>query len=309
MRIHASFLFTALPLFGCAGAAPAASEPQAPEEVAEVSLTAPEPQKSSPKDPKLARDKAAREAAREAAINAELRGAIKSSSDSDIASMFSSRALSNDDIAGGLKGDSIGTAFGGGGLGLRGTGSGGGGTGQGTIGLGSIGTLGHSPGTGTGAGYGSGFGRLGAQSPLKVNVGAPTATGKLAPEVIRRIVRAHITRLHHCYERSLQQDPNLQGKIAVRFVIEPNGAVSSVADAGSTITDKAMMSCTLNTFQAMLFPAPEGGGKVVVTYPLVFAQPDSPPATATPPAAPTPPAPSAKPAPSAAPAPPATKRP
>ena len=49
-------------------------------------------------------------------------------------------------------GDSIGDAYGAGGLGLSGVGRGGGGTGNG-IGLGSVGTIGH------GAGFGSGHGR------------------------------------------------------------------------------------------------------------------------------------------------------
>ncbi len=47
-----------------------------------------------------------------------------------------------------LSGDTIGDAFGFGGLGATGTGWGGGGTGEGTIGLGSFGTIGHGTGTG-----------------------------------------------------------------------------------------------------------------------------------------------------------------
>jgi hypothetical protein len=62
---------------------------------------------------------------------------------------------------GGIQGDSIGEAFGFGGLGMRGTGMGGGGTGEGTIGLGNIGTVGH----GSGAGRGYGFGGRVARSP------------------------------------------------------------------------------------------------------------------------------------------------
>ena len=54
--------------------------------------------------------------------------------------------------SGNLWGDSIGDAYGAGGLGLSGVGRGGGGTGNG-IGLGSVGTIGH------GAGFGSGHGR------------------------------------------------------------------------------------------------------------------------------------------------------
>jgi Ca-activated chloride channel family protein len=60
---------------------------------------------------------------------------------------------------GNMWGDAAGNAFGAGGMGLAGIGEGGGG--RESIGLGSVGTLGHGAATGTGQGFGSGHGRLG----------------------------------------------------------------------------------------------------------------------------------------------------
>jgi TonB family protein len=172
-------------------------------------------------------------------------------------------------VLGTMWGDSIGDAFGAGGLGLIGIGSSDGGTGDGGgIGLGSIGTIGHGAGTGTGAGYGSGSGRLG-RTTSQVQPGETAVVGALDKDVIRRVIRRHMNRFRYCYERQLATDPNLQGKVVVRFVISTTGAVSSARDAGSTLPDESVKACVLRTYQSMQFPAPNGG-VVVVTYPIVF---------------------------------------
>jgi TonB family protein len=175
-------------------------------------------------------------------------------------------------VLGSMWGDSIGEAFGAGGLGLVGTGTSDGGVGEG-IGLGSIGTIGRGAGTGTGAGYGSGSGRLG-RSPSQVQPGETAVVGALDKDVIRRVVRRHMNRFRYCYERQLAANPNLQGKVVVRFVISTTGSVSSAQDAGSTLPDEAVKACILRTYQSMQFPAPNGG-IVVVTYPIVFHPGDS----------------------------------
>ena len=69
----------------------------------------------------------------------------------------------DDTVWGGLSGNSVGEAYGVGGLGIVGTGRGGGGTGQGTIGLGASGVIGKGSGTGSGYGRGAAGGRVGAE--------------------------------------------------------------------------------------------------------------------------------------------------
>ena len=140
-----------------------------------------------------------------------------------------------------------GESFGAGGLGLSGIGEGGGGRGEG-IGLGGIGTLGHGAGTGTGQGFGSGHGRLGGShrsKPPSVRMGATQVSGRLPPEVIQRIVRQNFGRFRLCYENGLRNNPNLQGRVSVRFVIGRDGAVGSVGNGGSDMPDGA----------AAMFPA------------------------------------------------------
>src|SRR5690606_9630248 len=158
-------------------------------------------------------------------------------------------------------GDEIGVAYGAGGLGLSGIGEGGGGRGEG-IGLGSIGTLGHGAGTGTGQGFGAGHGRLGGSHKTrapKVRMGATSVSGRLPPEVIQRIVRQNYGRFRMCYEQGLSRNPNLEGRVAARFVIGRDGSVSNASIGGSDLPDSAVVSCVVSAFYGLSFPQPEGG--------------------------------------------------
>ena len=64
--------------------------------------------------------------------------------------------------------------------------------------------------------------------PPQVRMGATQVNGRLPPEVIQRIVRQNFGRFRLCYENGLRNNPNLQGRVSVRFVIGRDGAVSNV---------------------------------------------------------------------------------
>lgn len=104
---------------------------------------------------------------------------------------------------------------------------------------------------------------------------ASGATGRLAPEVIQRIVRANYGAFRKCYEAGLGRNRDLTGKVAARFVISEKGAVTSVKDAGSDIADLAVRDCVFAEMKKMTFPAPNGG-IVTVVYPIVFSPADPP---------------------------------
>jgi FHA domain-containing protein len=172
---------------------------------------------------------------------------------------------------GNMFGDTIGDSFGAGGLGLSGVGEGGGGRGEG-IGLGNFGGLGHGAGTGTGQGIGNGRGRLGGGHQVKaprIREGATTVNGRLPPEVIQRIVRQNFGRFRLCYENGMRNNPNLQGRVTVKFIIDRSGAVSMTADGGSDLPDQGVVQCVVRGFGNLSFPQPEGG-MVTVVYPIMF---------------------------------------
>jgi hypothetical protein len=185
--------------------------------------------------------------------------------------------LDNVNANGNMTGDAIGDAFGFGGLGATGTGWGGGGTGEGTIGLGNFGTMGHGSGTGTGQGYGSGAGsglRGRSNRGPTVRAAPPQVTGLLSPEAIRRVVLRNLGQVAHCHEQGLAQNPALEGRVVIRFIIGGNGSVMGSQVQESNVAVPSVSTCIAGAVRRWQFPAPEGGGIVTVNYPFNLQRPE-----------------------------------
>lgn len=167
---------------------------------------------------------------------------------------------------GGLKsGAGLGDAQGVGGLGSRGSGTGGGGT---ALGLGGLGTKGNGRGLGDGGGIDlSGRGK----TITKIVPGKTTVIGGLDKDVIAKIIRSHQNEIKYCYETELNKNPNLQGKVAVAFTIDPAGAVSEANVTETTLNNSSAEQCMLSRIRRWKFPEPKGGGVVAVTYPWLFS--------------------------------------
>jgi TonB family protein len=225
-------------------------------------------------DPQMAREQA-KEQARTAGIIGTL-SAMTGAWNSPTSPYGADQAIGNDPMSamGALMGDQIGENFGFGGLGLKGTGRGGGGTGEGTIGLGNMGTIGHGGGGGSGSGYGRGAGGFRGRSAKvpKIRQGAADVKGSLSKEVIRRVIRRHINEVRFCYEQELNTRPDLEGRVTVKFIISATGAVQSAMVSGSTLGNQRAETCIAQSVRRWTFPAPEGGGIVVVNYPFMLTQ-------------------------------------
>lgn len=185
------------------------------------------------------------------------------------------RAVGHDSATydGNMWGDDIGESGGSGGLGLTGIGEGAGGLGEG-IGLGTVDTIGHGAGLGKDQGFGNSGGHLAmghkTRSPGAMRSGATSVSGRLPAGVIQRIVRENYGRFRLCYQQGLARNPNLEGRVAARFVIGRDGAVSNVGNGGSDIPDSGVTSCVLRAFYGLSFPSPKDG-IVTVVYPIVFS--------------------------------------
>lgn len=95
-------------------------------------------------------------------------------------------------------------------------------------------------------------------------------TGGLDKEVIAAFIRKNIGHILYCYERSLSANPNLFGKVAVKFTIGGTGTVETQKIGESTLRNGQVESCILEKISHWKFPEPKGGMKVVVTYPFLF---------------------------------------
>lgn len=194
-------------------------------------------------------------------------------------------AYAQEDVWGGLVGNEVGESFGVGGLGLVGTGRGGGGTGEGTIGLGNTGLIGRGGGGGTGSGYGrgsgAGFGGRGRRVP-SVRQAKATIQGSYDKDIVRRIVRAHINEVRHCYNQGLARDPMLGGRVSIEFRIDPGGRVPVAVVSESTLRDARVGQCIAKAVKRWRFPKPMSSGLVGVTYPFVLTPADGAPYTEAP---------------------------
>ena len=168
---------------------------------------------------------------------------------------------------GGLIGSQYGNQYGSGGLGSSGTSVGGGGTAAGLGGSGTVGTAQGSSGYGRGGGY---YGAQGGEG-VAVKASEPIVLGSIDKSVIDRVIKQHLAQIRYCYEKELTRDPSLAGRVVLKFVIGKDGAVTSVEIKETTLADETLEACLSARFLRMRFPAPAGGGIVVVSYPLVFS--------------------------------------
>ena len=136
--------------------------------------------------------------------------------------------------------------------------------------IGGIGTGGKGGGTGgyksgTGLGTGAiGNGEVGLEDQDSV------VEGGLDREVIAGIIREHLGQIRYCYERQLSANPDLYGKIKVRFSIDAEGSVDTQSIGQSTLNSAMVEECILRRIATWKFPKPKGGTKVLVSYPFLF---------------------------------------
>ena len=107
----------------------------------------------------------------------------------------------------------------------------------------------------------------GPRTVPRVKSGAMTVSGKLPPEVVKRIVRQNFGRIRLCYEQGLLRNPTLAGQITAKFVIGRDGSVPTAANGGSSLNDASVVNCVVRVFSGLTFPQPESG-IVVVTFPI-----------------------------------------
>ncbi len=162
-----------------------------------------------------------------------------------------------------------------GGLALSGSGQGGGGTADTT--LGGLGTKGRGMGRiGTGLGAaGNGSGIIGAHSRVDIRSDGPeeaVVMGAIDTDAINRALNAHRDEFQLCYERELNaENPNLGGRVAVKFVIGASGRVNQAGIETSALKNPNSENCILKVIKRIQFPMPNGGGVVEVAKTFGFA--------------------------------------
>lgn len=114
-----------------------------------------------------------------------------------------------------------------------------------------------------------------AEAPA-AEVSAPEPVGRLEAEYIQDAVREIRPLLAECYEQALEHEPGLEGRLVIEFDIEGEPEVGGVVNDSrvsdeSEIAETSLDECVTETLYTLELPAPEGGGRVHVRYPFLFA--------------------------------------
>lgn len=94
--------------------------------------------------------------------------------------------------------------------------------------------------------------------------------GGLDRDVIADVIKRNLGQIRYCYERQLSSNPDLYGKVMVKFTIDAAGTVGDPKIDGSTMKSAMVEGCILRRLAGWKFPLPKGGTQVKVSYPFLF---------------------------------------
>jgi hypothetical protein len=100
------------------------------------------------------------------------------------------------------------------------------------------------------------------------NAAAVEGTGELDSKEVNRIIGQKMAAVKGCYERALRRDPNLKGKLVIRFTISGSGKVTSAEAIENDLTPE-VGTCVADAFKRFRFPEPEGGS-LTMESPFMF---------------------------------------
>jgi outer membrane biosynthesis protein TonB len=111
-----------------------------------------------------------------------------------------------------------------------------------------------------------------------LSVGLPAATGharsygKVDAMVVRKQIQRDLPKINRCYESALRREPDLAGKVKVRFAIVRSGDVSAVQVLENTTGHQGVERCVARVLGDIQFPSRRSGKALSFTFPFVFAR-------------------------------------
>lgn len=141
------------------------------------------------------------------------------------------------------------------------------GTGNRANGAGGYGTKGKGGGQG---GYGE-IKLAGAAGSFFEPIENEISTeGGLDRNEIAAVIQRHLSEVRFCYEKGLQKNPRLSGRVSMKFMIGPNGRVTVAQIGNSSLNYQPSETCIRDRLKTWKFPEPQGGVTVKVNYPFVL---------------------------------------
>ena len=143
-----------------------------------------------------------------------------------------------------------------------------GGKGSNLIGISGVSTRGRGGGT-KGFGRGGGLGNRGSVN-LSFGTSEIDVEGSLDKAAILRVVRNNRAQLERCHSVVLQNNPSIQGRVKVKWVIRGDRVISARV-IGNESGSKALAQCLLSRLKNWRFPgAVTKGDTGEISFPFVF---------------------------------------
>lgn len=120
--------------------------------------------------------------------------------------------------------------------------------------------------------YGIGAGDPGRKHGALVDLGGgeQAISAGYDRALVSRTMNKHLSQIRYCYQKQLNRDPALYGKVTVQFTINGEGLVSVAVVKATTMLNAEVESCVVGIVKRIAFPEPKGGGIVQVSYPFLF---------------------------------------
>jgi hypothetical protein len=149
---------------------------------------------------------------------------------------------------------------------------GGGGTGGGGKNVGDVQTHGAIDTGGTRAARGTPGGKGVSETKVKVDTGTPDGElGGLTAAEILKVVKSRQNGIRNCYERELQRNKDLGGKVVISWRITAEGLVQMPKVRSTTMRNGSVEDCIVRQISGLKFPQPRGGLAAKVNFPFLFA--------------------------------------
>lgn len=199
-------------------------------------------------------------------LNVEMLAALNASGSS------TDRVLSGGDVPTGLLDNAAASNQGIGSNGVAGLNMGGSGSGTvrpGEAGSGGLGSIGN---TGKGEGPASGGDAKVVKGPTgNASVGGAAVSGGSVANA-SAVVAKMAAGFRRCYNRGLQENPDMKGSIRITAKIGPNGEVLGASPSGGGGLSGTVISCVTARVGSASFSPPEGGGATIVIPVSFFPQ-------------------------------------
>lgn len=141
-------------------------------------------------------------------------------------------------------------------------------------GTGALGAPSGGYGTRGRAGGQNGYGRAnltggsdGYFQPLEQDA---EVSGGLDRDQIAEVIQKNYGQIMYCFERGLQTQPKLSGRVGMKWVINGSGRVSSARVGNSSLRSSSVEGCLVAKLRGFQFPRPVGGVNVSVDFPFNF---------------------------------------